>query len=285
MSKKTKHLLVRLLFFFSGFFLFYHPFAFLVRAAAAVFPKASYLSYLKPTVHQPCLRMPFNWIIMPWMYSNFLQNPLYFFPFFLLALSFVFGPLFCGWVCPAGNLTEHISRVIPKSFQLELRNLSYPQYLRYGFLLGFLLSPFLVRGSFCCFYCNFSFLQNLVDAAFGDFTGISYWFFGSIITFLLWFFLLGIFAKGGRGWCNFLCPAGAFQGVFHWFGGKFPFTYGVKISNEKCNHCSFCADVCSTGALNFKGERISFNRHMCNACLDCKNVCPVGAIDYKKGNS
>ena len=154
-----RHLRLRLVFFFAGIALFYAPSALLVRALLAV-TDSPYL----PDAHRICLRMPFEWLSQPWMYPTMIREPLYLIGLLLLpAIAFFFGPLFCGWLCPAGAVTELLGRLVPNRFKLRLGGKLNPMPIRYGVLVGMFVSPYL-GGYVCCTFCNFAMMQSLVNA-------------------------------------------------------------------------------------------------------------------------
>ena len=195
--------------------------------------------------------------------------------------GFVLRRAFCGWLCPAGAFTDLLGRVVPDRFKLSLGGRINPTPIRYGVLIGMFVAPF-AEGYVCCTYCNFTMMQNLVSAASGDFVGISAWASFTIVTFVVWFFLLGLFVKGGRGWCNLICPAGAVQGLLHAWGAKFGFTRAIRHSADACSSCGQCVDKCPAWALSSEGE---VNLHACNGCRDCLFVCKRGALRYGRKDS
>lgn len=270
-----RHLIYRITFFFIGIALFYAPAAFLVRGLVNLTG-----SPLCADCHRVCLRMPISWLIQPWMYPTMLKQPVYLIAVLLLpATALFFGPLFCGWLCPAGSLTEFLGKLVPERIKLDLSGSLNPAPIRYGVLAGILIAPFL-GGNACCAFCNFAHMQSLVSAAFGNFNGLRHWASFTILTFVFWFFLFGIFMKGGRGWCNFFCPAGALQGLFHWIGARFKLGKAVQIDTGKCKVCGICISECPGWAIR-KEEYATINRHSCSVCLDCVHVCPQHAIKYK----
>ena len=137
-----------------------------------------------------------------------------------------------------------------------------------------------VGANVCCSFCNFTYTQNIISAIFGDFTGIAYWASFMIVGFVLWFFILGLFTRGGRGWCNFLCPAGALQGLAHALGRWLRLGRSVQIDAHACRGCKSCASGCPTWAISTKDES-KINVHACNVCLDCTKVCSQDAIAYR----
>ena len=269
------HWLKRFAFFMLGIFLLYAPFALLTRLLLAFTNVPA-----NADVHSVCLRMPIQWLAQPWMYITMLEKPVYLVAVFILpVLALFLGPLFCGWLCPAGGMTEYLSRLVPPRFQINLTGKVNPVPIRYGFMLGMIGVAF-VGGNACCSFCNFTHAQNLINALFGNTLGLQYWASFMIGSFILWFFILGIFTRGGRGWCNFLCPAGALMGLAHWAGTKFKVSRYVRIDESACNQCGLCSNYCPTLAIQDKGEGSEINAHACNICMDCKIVCPNKAISY-----
>ncbi|WP_425804350.1 4Fe-4S binding protein [Desulfitobacterium sp. Sab5] len=235
-------------------------------------------------VHNLCLRMQINWLFDPSQWSRFVTNPVYIGFFVILGVAFFFGPLFCGWLCAAGAITEYLSKLVPDRFKIDFSGKVNPMPIRYGFLAGYILTPFL-GGSIGCAFCNYGIFQRFISGLTGDWQQIAYWSTTMIITTGLWFFLFGLFMKGGRGWCNFGCPVGAVQSLFYVIGAKFGFTYKLKYDSSKCSGCSSCIKACSTWSITKEDQekRVSISPHTCNACLDCVSACPRGALSYGKG--
>jgi len=259
-----------------GVALLYAPFALLTRALLWVTGTP-----LLPDVHRICMRMPIQWLTQPWMYSTMIEQPMYLVSVLALpAVALAAGPLFCGWLCPAGGITEHLSRLVPPRFQINLAGKVNPVPVRYGFTAGMMIASF-VGANVCCSFCNFTYTQNIVSAVFGDLTGLSYWASFMIAGFVLWFFVLGLFTRGGRGWCNMLCPAGALQGLSHSLGRWLGIGRSVQINRSSCRDCGVCTSICPTWAISRNEQGPKINIHGCNACMDCVQACEHHAIGYR----
>ena len=82
------------------------------------------------------------------------------------------------------------------------------------------------------------------------------------------------FAKGGRTWCNYICPWGAIGVAVG--GGRSQ----LEVTN-RCDGCSECLKACSqpevlVSAVNQRGGAVEKN---CLFCLKCVDACSVdGAI-------
>jgi len=262
----------RVAFFLLGVVLLYAPPALLVRLLLRAVE-----SPLHADAHRVCLRMPFEWLSQPWMWRSLFGSPLNLVALLLLpAVALAFGPLFCGWLCPAGVFPELASRLVPRRLQLRLGGRIDPTPIRYGVLVGMLLAPF--TGAYlCCSFCNFAMMQSLVNAAFGDPAGLTAWASFTIVTFALWLLVLGLFTEGGRGWCNLICPAGAAQGLAHALGSRLRGARALRRDPARCRGCGDCATACPAWALDARG---SVNLHACNGCLECVPRCPEGALRY-----
>ena len=270
-----RHWLLRIGLMVLGVVLLYAPFALLTRVVlwATGTP-------LLPDVHRICMRMPIQWLAQPWMYGTMIAQPMYLGSVLVLPLIALFaGPLFCGWLCPAGGITEYLSRLVPARFQIDLAGKVNPVPVRYGFTVGMMGASF-VGANVCCSFCNFTHTQNIISGIFGDWSGLAYWTSFTLASFVLWFFVLGLFTKGGRGWCNFLCPAGALQGLAHSVGRWLRLGRSVQIDYNLCRDCKTCVSVCPTWAISSKSEP-QINLHACNGCMDCAQTCPHEAIAYR----
>ena len=280
-SKKVVHFIKRLAGFSLGVVLFYAPFALLVRGYGLLFP-ASGASASIADVHGACLRMPLGWLSQPWMWPAIGDSAIAWLPIAVLPLSAVaVGPWFCGWLCPAGALPEHLSRMVPDRFKFDFKRHVDIVPMRYGFLAGILLVPF-VASSLNCALCNFGQMQNIVSGAFGNMSGFAFFSSMSLIAAALWIIPLGLFTKGGRGWCLFLCPAGTAMGFSSWISRKLPWAFRVRSDAAECVGCTTCEDVCPTRAAGVspEGEQ-TIDAHLCNQCQDCVTACPAGALEYR----
>jgi len=260
-----------------GIFLFYAPFALYSRTVKLITNDPSMAD-----VHNLCLRMQINWLFDPAQWFRFTDSPIYLSFFVIVGVAFLFGPLFCGWLCSAGAVTEYLSKLVPDRFKIDLSGKVNPTPIRYGFLAGYILTPF-AGGSIGCAFCNYSVFQKFISGLTGDWQQLTYWGTTIIITTILWFVLFGLFMKGGRGWCNFGCPIGAVQSMFYALGAKLGFTYKLKYNNEKCVGCGACVKACSMWSITPEDKGVSISKHTCNACLDCTFVCGSGALTYGKG--
>jgi len=150
--------------------------------------------------------------------------------------------------------------------------------VRYGYLLVYLAAPLLGLGSLCCSYCNFAAVPSLFGAAFIQ-ADMAYFLRAYGIINLALFLLLAVLARGGRAYCNFLCPVGALDALAARFGQRFG--KRVRVSAERCTACGDCLHVCPTWAVSMD-LKAHIDQLSCMPCGECEKACPEGAIRYGK---
>ncbi|HEX9059003.1 MAG TPA: 4Fe-4S binding protein [Clostridia bacterium] len=275
MSKSNLALIKRGIWYIAGFFLLYAPFAFFQRFLTGVFRLSG-----RSDIHGACFRMVVQGLTSGKGLNLLTTSGIIVLLIFII--SFLAGPLFCGKLCTVGAIPEYASRLVPDRFKIDLQKYIPSNPVRYGLLAGFFITPALGL-SVVCAYCNYSFMEKLVLGGINLDIGIL----GSstILTGFIWFFLLGVFTKGGRGYCSYLCPIGAVQNLIHRVGLMFPFTYKLKLSRENCISCGICTKECPKRALNINDSYLTYNVHSCITCSQCIHVCPKKALFYGSGKA
>lgn len=90
-----------------------------------------------------------------------------------------------------------------------------------------------------------------------------------------WKFLLTVSILVGcmfifRLFCRFICPLGAFYGLFN----RLSF-FGIQVETHKCTDCGLCTSRCLMD-IKRPGDR------ECISCGDCVDTCPTKAIVWKR---
>ena len=98
----------------------------------------------------------------------------------------------------------------------------------------------------------------------------------AIVTLIVIFVLAW---KGGRTYCNTICPVGTILGFFSKFS-----LFKIRFQNDKCNQCGLCERNCKASCIDVKSRMIDHSR--CVSCFNCINKCKKDAIKYtpKKNN-
>ncbi len=197
----------------------------------------------------------------------------------ILGSTFFLGRYWCSHLCPVGGAMETGSKLVPKWLKIDFSAVPATS-VRYGYLTVYLLAPALGIGSLCCNYCNFATLPRLFGAAFSQ-ADMAYFFRTAGMINLGLVVLLGFLARGGRGYCNFLCPIGAFDALANRLGQVFG--KRVRIAPSKCTSCGACARVCPTWAINADARgAVTIDQLSCMPCRQCEKACPQEAIRYGK---
>ncbi len=190
----------------------------------------------------------------------------------MLLLALAFGRLICGWLCPFGLLQDLLDKIpapkIPKS--AWTKRLSY---LKYGILAAFIVVlPFAyhMQGkrflAFCHWVCpNLRFSNLLMTLASGN-SIRSYMIFHYRFAILAAIILLAVFMF--RPFCRFICPLGAFYGLFNKVA-----LFSVKVDDHKCVHCNACLHTCKMDIQNVGDFE-------CISCGECKTACKFDAIHF-----
>jgi polyferredoxin len=195
----------------------------------------------------------------------------------IIGVTFFFGRYWCSHLCPIGGAGELGSRLAPAKLKLDYSPIPAAP-VRYGYLLVYLAAPLLGIGSLCCSYCNFAAVPRLFGAAFVP-ADLDYFLRISGVINLALFLLLAVLARGGRAYCNFLCPVGALDALSARLGadvGK-----RVRVKAARCTACGSCRDVCPTWAISID-PAARIDQLSCIPCRECEKVCPEGAIRYGK---
>lgn len=223
--------------------------------------------------------------------------------FIIIALTFVFGRVFCSWICPLGTLIDIWNRLIKPRLKREL-NL---KYLKYGVLtvllisslfgvqflgfadpfsllvrgLAFSLDPmmnYLVSGFFDTVYAHApAFISNLTEPMYQGLKTFVLPYKQSFfhLAWLSFILLTGIFLLeflGRRFWCRNLCPLGGLLALIS------KFSVFKRIPLKSCSHCRLCESRCRMKAFD---ENSRFQSEECNLCMDCLEFCPDGITAFK----
>ena len=254
-----------------GFILFYEPFMFFNQIASTFITDTSFSS-----IHVPCARIPLaNIVTGEWLATSTISL---IFCLLLAVTSLWFGPLFCGKLCPTGAFSELLGSLLPDKYKIDWVKLVPVLPLRYGFLIGFLFSIWLGFG-IPCTYCNYYSFEIFINLF------LTEYFLNTLSSLIATFFLanvfLGLFTKGGRGYCLFICPVGTYNSLFHIFGRFVPGAFAMQVRKNACIGCTKCAQNCPMRAITMHERQATIDRRLCIICGKCAHGCPKQAICYQ----
>ena len=222
----------------------------------------------------------------------------------LVALTLLFGRIYCSVICPLGVMQDVVSWASGRRRKHRYRFAYSPakSWLRYGMLALFAVSlvagTALVLGDLARLIAPYSaygrIAQNLFAPLYGWGNNLlayfaerldSYAFYRtevwvrSLPTFAIaaaTFLLLVVLAwRGGRTWCNTVCPVGTVLGLLSKYS-----LFRPVIDTSRCNACGLCARKCKSSCIDPEAHAIDYSR--CVACMDCLDACKHGAIRYAR---
>ena len=79
--------------------------------------------------------------------------------------------------------------------------------------------------------------------------------------------------RGGRTYCNTICPVGTILSFFARFSWL-----KIRFDEEKCKNCSLCSKNCKAACIDFKTHTVDYSR--CVACGNCIDSCKFDALKY-----
>jgi len=198
--------------------------------------------------------------------------------FGIFLTTFFLGRHWCSHVCPIGGTMELVSRIVPGPLKINYSKIPAPAF-RYGYMTVFILAPAFGIGSLCCNYCNFTVIPRLFGATFSQ-ADMAYFLRTAGLINLGLAVFLGFLAKGGRAYCNLLCPIGALDAISNRFGQRS--NYRIRVNRERCKGCSSCKAVCPVWAIDIKGGKAEIDQFSCTPCRACVTACPNEAVHYGK---
>lgn len=215
----------------------------------------------------------------------------------LILITLVFGRVYCSVICPLGVFQDLVSWLSGKFRKNRFRYSKPLGILRYtvlllfvaaivsgvGFLFVKLLAPYsaygrmvssLLQPIYIGINNGLALIAERVDSY--AFYTMDVWMksLPLLLIAVLTFVVLVVLAwRGGRTYCNTVCPVGTLLGLVSRFAWMKP-----VIDTEKCNGCGLCERNCKASCINSKAHDIDYSR--CVACMNCIDKCKRGAIKY-----
>ena len=216
----------------------------------------------------------------------------------LVALTLVFGRVYCSVIYPLGVMQDVFGWMGKKRKKNRYSHSPAKSWLRYGVLAVFIVALLAGVGSLVVLLAPYSaygrIAQNLFAPLYGWGNNVlaffaeradSYAFYEtevwlkSLPAFIVaaaTFVVIGVLAwRGGRTWCNTVCPVGTVLGLLARYSWLKP-----VIDSDKCVDCKLCARNCKAACIDIGNHRIDYSR--CMTCMDCIGKCGKGAIRYTR---
>ena len=215
----------------------------------------------------------------------------------LVALTLVFGRIYCSVICPLGVFQDLLARFHRKknkySYSKEVR------WLRYPVLVLFVIAGLAGIGSFFQLLAPYSAYGRIATMIFQPvwkagnnllamlaehyesyaFYSVDTWLRSlpvlliAVVTLVVLFVLAW---RGGRTYCNTICPVGTILSFFARFSWM-----KVHFDADKCKNCSMCSRNCKAACIDYKTHSVDYSR--CVVCGNCIDSCKFGALKYGHG--
>ncbi len=222
---------------------------------------------------------------------------------FLVALTLLFGRVYCSVICPLGVMQDIISWFAGRRKKNRFSYSPAKNWLRYAVLAIFIVTLAAGFGAVALLVAPYSAFGRIAQNLFAPLWKWgnnllayiaervdSYAFYstdvvvGSWATFavaVVTLIVLAILAwRNGRTYCNTICPVGTVLGALSRFS-----LFKPVIDTDKCINCGLCARKCKAACIDAKNHSIDYSR--CVVCMDCLESCNKGAIKYtlRKGSA
>ncbi len=182
----------------------------------------------------------------------------------LIPVTYLFGKVFCGWVCYLGAIQEfiHIDKV--KLFQSE-RAQKTMKWIRIVATIAVIV--------------QLTFTHIILWNKIGPFKVAINLFSSNLIGYVL----LGIVLVSSvfiyRPFCKIICPVGLLHGLI----SKIPGASVLDI-NTSCAGCKTCSTSCQINAITRDGDTSKLDNEECIRCGDCIDDCKIKSISIYKKN-
>ncbi|MBO7071666.1 MAG: 4Fe-4S dicluster domain-containing protein [Bacteroidales bacterium] len=187
----------------------------------------------------------------------------------LVLLTLAFGRVYCSVICPLGVFQDGVSKLgtikkrHPYKYKKEIK------WLRYGVFALFVIALIAGVQSFVAILAPYSAYGRMVSAVLHHnsvpvliVAGVTL-----IVVVVLAF-------RGGRTYCNTICPVGTALSFLARFAAFRP-----VIDAEKCRNCRICEHKCKAQCIDIDNHKIDYSR--CVDCFDCLDNCKFDALKYK----
>lgn len=218
----------------------------------------------------------------------------------MVALTLLFGRIYCSVICPMGVFQDFVSHLssLRKGKKNRFKYTPAKNWLRYTVLVVFVLTIVAGFTAIASIIAPYSAYGRMVQslgapvvlwvnnslASLAEHYG-SYAIYErevwlrslpvlivAVVTFII---IVVMSWRGGRAYCNTICPVGSLLGLI----SRYSFLRPV-INTDKCINCGSCGRRCKASCIDTKNHTIDLSR--CVACMDCIENCSTDAISFTR---
>ena len=192
----------------------------------------------------------------------------------LVLLTLVAGRVYCSVICPLGVFQDAVSHLGTRKAKAPYKYRKELKWLRYGVWVLFvaaLVAGVQVAVSLLAPYSAYGrMVQNLLrpDRVQSIPTLVV-----ALVTLVA---VVALSLKGGRTYCNSICPVGTTLGFLSRFA-----MFRPLIDGEKCKHCMACEHRCKAQCISISKDEQKIDYSRCVDCFNCLDSCKFGALKYQ----
>ncbi|MBQ6191513.1 MAG: 4Fe-4S binding protein [Bacteroidaceae bacterium] len=213
---------------------------------------------------------------------------------FVVTLTLLMGRIYCSVICPLGVMQDAIAWLRKKknkySYSPERTVLRYTvlvvacaslalgvawlgglifPYSTYGRIVSTIVAPIYKLANnglaaLAAHYGSYAFYE--VDVWLKSVSAL-------IVALLTWGIIAVLAWKGGRTWCNTICPVGTLLGLISRHS-----LFKMTIDADKCKNCRKCERNCKASCINIDTHTIDYSR--CVVCGNCEGQCTFDAMHF-----
>ena len=214
----------------------------------------------------------------------------------LVAITLVLGRIYCSVICPLGVLQDVFAWMGKKAKKNRYSYSKAKSWLRYAVLVVFVVLMVLGLAGVATLIAPYSAFGRIAQSLlqplwmWGNnllammaeradsyaFYSVDVWLKSlpvliiAVVTTVVLFVLAW---RGGRTYCNTICPVGTVLGFVSRFS-----LLKIRIDEDKCIKCGLCAKNCKASCIDFKNMKVDYSR--CVDCFDCIGKCKKEALSY-----
>lgn len=196
----------------------------------------------------------------------------------LVLFTLAFGRLYCSVICPLGVYQDAVAHVSVWFKKRKKNNKPYSwskevRWLRYGVWIFFVAALLLGVQGFVALLAPYSAYGRIITAVVPRSAWV--WSLPTFCIAIATLLLVSILAwKGGRTYCNTVCPVGTTLSFFSRFA-----LFRPVIDADKCRNCKVCEHNCKASCIDVAHHSIDYSR--CVDCFNCLTDCKFGALRYR----
>ncbi len=185
----------------------------------------------------------------------------------LIPITFVFGRVWCGWVCHLGAVQEFLYRKNDIKFLKTKGAQRVMKIIRWALLAALIIQLFVVPENLFCRIDPFLALFNFRAVS------ITPW----ILLGLLVVSSLLIY----RPFCRAACPVGLALG----YAAKIPGASVIGAKKGECVGCQLCAQSCDSDAIIRDGKKSYLDNKDCIVCGECLDSCKSEGLKFYRNSA